>query len=177
MAYTADFSLALGPAMTGIADLRAQLVDTTGADTGSAVSTGFVEIGTGFYLWHYTAFPDGHRGGVKFYQAATPATILAFAAINPEELENTDVKTSTRATDAATAAAAATAIGARIVSGVYDYDQVMRLSAAANGGLTGGAGSGAGQFTIKDISNTKNAVVADYDGSGNRTAIALDLTP
>jgi hypothetical protein len=50
----------------------------------------------GFYLWHYTAWPDGHRGGVKFYSNASPSVTLAFAAINPEEAENLDVKVSSR---------------------------------------------------------------------------------
>lgn len=96
MAYTLDFAIAVGPAKTGIVDFRAQLVDTVGGSVGASVSTGFTEIGSGFYLWHYASVPDGHRGGVKFYQNATPATILAFTSINPEEAENNDVKTSTR---------------------------------------------------------------------------------
>ena len=94
MAYTLDFSLDLGPANGGLSDLRAQLVDTTGTNSGAAISTGFVEIAGGKYLWHHTGFPDGHRGGVKFYSNAAPAVILAFAAINPQEAENTDQKTS-----------------------------------------------------------------------------------
>lgn len=98
MAYTLDFALDLGPANTGLADLRAQLVDTAGSNSGSAISTGFAEIGGGKYLWHYASFPDGHRGGVKFYRNAAPSTILAFASLNPEEAENTDVKISTRST-------------------------------------------------------------------------------
>lgn len=98
MAYTLDIAVILGSPKTGLSDLRAQLVDTAGSNVGSAVSTGFVEIGTsGSYLWHYASFPDGHRGGVKFYSAAASSTILAFTAINPEEAENTDAKTSTRA--------------------------------------------------------------------------------
>lgn len=98
MAYTLDFALDLGPAKAGLSDLRAQLVDTAGSNTGSAVTTGFTEIGSGRYLWHYASFPDGHRGGVKFYSNAAPSTILAFASLNPEEAENSDVKTSTRST-------------------------------------------------------------------------------
>ncbi len=96
MAYTLDFAVAVGPAHTGIVDFRAQLVDTGGVNVGAAVATGFTEIGSGFYLWHYASIPDGHRGGVKFYQNATPATILAFTSINPEEAEYSDAKTSTR---------------------------------------------------------------------------------
>lgn len=96
MAYTLDFSLALGLGKSGLSDLRAQLVDTAGSNVGSAVSTGFVEIGTsGNYLWHYASIPDSHRGGVKFYSLADSSTILAFTAINPEEAENTNTKIST----------------------------------------------------------------------------------
>jgi len=89
MAYTLDFSINLGAAGAGLTDLRAQLVNTSGANVGSAVSTGFTEIGTasGFYLWHYTAMPDAHRGGVKFYSNAASSVVLAFMAINPEEAE------------------------------------------------------------------------------------------
>ena len=87
MTYTLDFSLTLGTGKAGLSDLRAQFVDTTGASVGAAISTGFVEIGSGCYLWH-AALPDGHRGGVKFYSAASPAAVLAFGALNPEEAEN-----------------------------------------------------------------------------------------
>lgn len=101
MAYTLDISLTLGSAKAGLADLRAQLVNTGGANVGAAVSTGFTEIDSGMYLWHYAAFPDGHRGGVRFYSNATPAATLAFVSVNPEEAENADAKTSTRSTLAA----------------------------------------------------------------------------
>lgn len=93
MAYTLDVTVPTG--ITGLTDLRAQLFDTVGASVGVAVSTGFVEIGTsGTYNWHYTAWPDGHRGGVKFYSNADATNILAIASINPEEVEYTDAKTS-----------------------------------------------------------------------------------
>lgn len=94
MAYTLDIVIPAG--ITGLTDLRAQLFDASG-NVGSAVSTGFTERGTsGNYLWHYTAWPDGFRGGVEFYSAADASTILAVAGINPEEAEHTDTKTSTR---------------------------------------------------------------------------------
>lgn len=88
--YTLDIGIALGGSQTGLT-LSAQLVDTTGANVGSAVTSGFVEIGAGNYLWHYAAFPDGHRGGVKF---SAGATLKAFIAINPEEAERIDAKVS-----------------------------------------------------------------------------------
>lgn len=136
MAYTLDTALVLGPAKTGLSDLRAQLVDTSGANVGSAVSTGFVEIGTsGNYLWHYTAFPDAHRGGVKFYSDAAPSTILAFVAINPEEAERVDVAISTRST------VTTAQVNAEVDAALADYDPptkaeldsaVATLATAAN---------------------------------------------
>lgn len=172
MVYTASFGIALGPAFTGIADMRAQLLDTAGATVGAAVSTGFVEIGSGFYTWVYASIPDSHRGSVKFYQNASPATILAVTAINPQELENSDAKTSSRGTDAGAAAA----VGTRTVAGAHTYDEAQRLLLASQGGMTSGAGVGPGQFIIRDLDDTKNVVVADYDASGNRTAVTTDLT-
>lgn len=71
----------------GIIDLRAQLFDTTGANVGAAISAGFVEIGSGFYIWSYSSIPSAHRGGVKFYRNADPSTILNICSINPEEGE------------------------------------------------------------------------------------------
>jgi hypothetical protein len=94
MAYTRDFALALGGSQTGLS-LEAQLVDTSGSNVGSAVTTGFVEIGLGNYLWHYASFPDDHRGGVIF-RVAGGGAIKAFGAVNPEEVERLDVDISSR---------------------------------------------------------------------------------
>ena len=91
MAYTLDF--AFFGRTAGVTDWRAQLIDTTGANVGSAVGTGFVDVGNGFYQWHYAAIPDAHRGGVKFYRLAD-SIVLAVASINPEEAEYTDSKIS-----------------------------------------------------------------------------------
>ncbi len=92
MAYTLDINLNLGAANTGLT-LEALLVNTAGASVGSAVTTGFTEIGGGNYLWHYAAWPDGHRGGVIF-RLSPAGAVKAFVSINPEEVENTDAKTS-----------------------------------------------------------------------------------
>lgn len=94
MTYTLDFSLALGSSKTGLT-MACQLVDTSGANVGSEVTTGFTEIGQGYYLWNYASIPDAHRGGVKFYEDGVAGTILAFAAINPEEAEYTDASVQT----------------------------------------------------------------------------------
>ena len=84
MAYTATFAIALTAGDTGLT-LKAQLVTTAGVNYGSEILTGFTEIGAGNYIWHYTAFPDNFRGGVKIISGA--ATFQAFAAINPEDVE------------------------------------------------------------------------------------------
>src|SRR5262245_14550109 len=83
MAYTSSVGIALGASRAGLT-LRAQLLDTLGAAVGAAVTSGFVEVGGGYYLWTYD-FPGTFRGGVKFTNAAD-GSIQAFTAINPEEL-------------------------------------------------------------------------------------------
>jgi hypothetical protein len=97
MSYTATLSLALGAANSGLT-LRGQLVDTAGTNSGGVISTGFVEIGDGSYLLT-ASIPDGFRGGLKVWDNAS-GTVLGTAALNPETLENQDVKTSTRLADA-----------------------------------------------------------------------------
>lgn len=93
MSYTLDISLALGSSKSGLT-LNAQLFDSDLVAVGSAISSGFNEVGNGYYLWHYEDFPDGFRGGVKFYQQGVSGTTLTFVSINPQETENADVKTS-----------------------------------------------------------------------------------
>lgn len=93
MAYTLCISLALGSSKTGLT-LNAQLLDVGLALVGSAVSSGFSEVGNGNYLWNYNGFPDGFRGGVKFYPQGSISDVLALVSINPEEAENVDVKVS-----------------------------------------------------------------------------------
>lgn len=92
MTYTLSFTLGLGTA--GYSDLRAQLFDTAGTNSGSAISSGFAEIGSGWYTWNYASIPNGFRGGVKFYRNSAPSTILACGAINPEDAEYLDTRVS-----------------------------------------------------------------------------------
>src|SRR5262245_24798022 len=82
MSYTSSVGVALGASHAGLA-LRADLFDAAGAAAGG-VTAGFVEVGSGYYLWTH-AFADGFRGGVAFAPAAGGPP-LAFTAVNPEEL-------------------------------------------------------------------------------------------
>lgn len=90
MSYTLDFNINLGSGYTG-KTLNAQLYDTNG-NVGSPITTGFSERGTGIYLLHCTTVPDGHRGGIEFYEAGTPAVKLASTSINPEESGQVELK-------------------------------------------------------------------------------------
>lgn len=86
--YSITLHLPAGPLYAGLADLRAQLINTSGANVGSAISTGFVEVGSaGNYIWTYASMPDGHTGIITFYSAAAPSNILGIATINPAEVE------------------------------------------------------------------------------------------
>lgn len=86
--YSITLHLPAGPLYAGLVDLRAQLVDTSGATVGAAISTGFVEVGSaGDYIWTYASMPDGHTGIITFYSNAAPSNILGIATINPAEVE------------------------------------------------------------------------------------------
>lgn len=90
MAFQLVRTIILGSAKAGLT-LYAQLVDSAGSNVGSPVTTGFSERGTGspvppgIYLWNYSAFPDGFRGIVEYYDDADDQ-LLASEEINPEEL-------------------------------------------------------------------------------------------
>jgi hypothetical protein len=119
VAYQIVAGLQLGPGKSGLTDLRAQLIDASGASVGGAITAGFTEVvaGSGAYLWSYASLPDGHRGGVRFYSNAANTVCLGLIALNPEELENTDVKTSTRSTYAGGDTAGTTTLLSRLTSG------------------------------------------------------------
>jgi len=179
MAYTLDFSLALGGSKTSLT-LNAQLVDTSGTNSGAAISTGFAEIGNGYYLWHYAAFADAFRGGVKFYESGVPGTILAFAAINPEEAENTDVKTSTRsdgtgvtlADDAITAAKYDETTAFPVTSADTGATQIARVGADGDTLETlsdqiDGAATAAGvwSYTTRTLTQSAASVTSSVTGT------------
>lgn len=142
MAYTLSFSLALGTSQTGLT-LSAQLVDSAGVNVGGAVGTGFSERGRGNYLWT-GSIPDGHRGGVEFFSGAI---LMAFSAINPEEAEYTDAKTSTRL---ATAGYTTPPTVGAIADGVWDEALAGHLTAGTTGEALDDAGN-ASTLTAADV--------------------------
>lgn len=74
--------------MSGLV-LKASLVDTEGVDVSghTNITTGFTEIGDGFYLWYYESFPDDFRGAARFC-TTTDSAPLTILAINPEDSES-----------------------------------------------------------------------------------------
>lgn len=93
MSYTLDIPIILGASQTGLT-IKAQLVDSSLSNVGSEITGAVAEVGGGVYLAHLTAIPNNHRGGVSFYTGTLPSGFKAFAGINPQEAEYTDVKTS-----------------------------------------------------------------------------------
>lgn len=73
------FSINLGSSFTGLA-LVAQPLLPSGTAFGPPITTGFVEIGLGNYLWTTTALPDNFVGGVRF--STIQGTLLAFIDVN-----------------------------------------------------------------------------------------------
>lgn len=94
--YKATIGVVLGTSKTGLT-LSAQLVAQNGSNTGSLITGGFVEIGTGNYMWTYEQFPQNFRGGVKFLSSGS---LMAFVTVNPELLEYVDAPISSRLTSA-----------------------------------------------------------------------------
>lgn len=130
MAYRLVTSLQLG--ITGITDLRAQLLDPAGANSGSAISTGFTaDLGGGQYLWDYSSYPDGFYGAVAFYRASAPGTRWIHA-INSQEGENLDARVTSRMATFTYTAPDNTGI-ASILSGVND---LISTIGTAGAGLT-----------------------------------------
>lgn len=83
MTQSISISISLGARHTGLSDLRAQLIDSAGANVGAAVSTGFVVLGNaanGNYGWTGSV-ADDFQGFVNIYSLATP-TVAAVVGVN-----------------------------------------------------------------------------------------------
>ena len=164
MPYTLTFDLNLGlPGLT----LQAQLIDTTGATVGGAVTTGFVEIGNGFYMFTHTAIPDGHRGGVTFQNSGGGGPIRGFRSVNPEEAENMDAKITSRAT--------ATEVWDEVLEGTFTAKELTRLRSAAVAGEASGLDGATAAY--KAVGNSaKTRISMGVDADGNRASAVYDLS-
>lgn len=105
--YTASFSLDIGTAALA---LRSALTSAgtiyATRDTGLGV---FYDAGSGGYEFHTALIPRGYRGMIAFYTGTLGSatnfagvTVYTYASINPQELENADMKTSSIVTGSTT---------------------------------------------------------------------------
>lgn len=62
---------------------------------------------------------------------------------------------------------------ATVIEGSYTAEQMLRLIAAA---LLGKATATATTYTVRDLADTLNRIIADVDADGNRTTVTLDPT-
>jgi len=65
------------------------------------------------------------------------------------------------------------AIWSRVID-TLDAEEVMKVLLSAMAGKVSGAETGTIRF--RDIADTKDRIVAEVDGNGNRTSVALDVT-
>src|SRR5215213_6839133 len=133
MAYSLSATLLLGAGNTGLT-LTAALFDSANVAAAGLTTTTLVETdaGTGIYLWTGTV-PDGHRGLIKFSSAGVVKTAVS---INAAEVENPDIKTSTRSSHTA---ADVWAVGSRTLTsfGTLAADTATAVWAAGTRTLTG----------------------------------------
>ena len=115
MSYQSMFSFAFQN-LSGLT-LNAKLFDSSGSQTGATITSGFADLGDGAYQYLAT-IPDGHVGTLKIYDSAQPSRCIPLA-VNPQEIENADVKTSTRSTFAGGAVASVTGdVGGNVVGSI-----------------------------------------------------------
>lgn len=74
-------SVNLGAGLNGLS-LCAQLIRTDGTAITSLLTDGFYEVGSGYYIWDYSNFPENFRGGVKFYDQDDTSTVLSFVDLD-----------------------------------------------------------------------------------------------
>jgi hypothetical protein len=98
MSYPQFLTASFGTSKAGLLTVGYQLFDSAGIPSGSRVTAGVQDLGSGGYGALVTA-PDSFRGRIVWDTGElTPA--YASEAINPQQSENPDVKTSTRSSHA-----------------------------------------------------------------------------
>mgnify|MGYP007100052158 CR=1 FL=1 len=122
----------------------------TATITGSATPTAsLVAKGWGIAAINGTATFTGTR----YATGTLAAEITPFTELSPQSL--------------------ASAVWAQALEAGYTAEEMMRVMSAALAGEVSGAGTST--VTIRDIADTKSRIVATVDGTGNRTALTLDV--
>ena len=99
MSYTVDFSMYMRDTSLSLA---AQLVEYDGDNIGSEITSGFIELGNGWYGWRCTTVPDDFAGHVKFYPQGD-STDITVGHLDPACVERIDAKISSIPTAAGNA--------------------------------------------------------------------------
>lgn len=100
MSNTITNVFALGSEYAG-ATLRAQLYDSSNSASGGEISSGFYERDGSAGIFAFTlTTADDFSGYCDVYEDGVSGEVLGCIAINPQEVENADVRTSTRLADA-----------------------------------------------------------------------------
>lgn len=122
----------------------------TGSLSGSATVTGTIDaLGWGVVAITGTATITATR----YATGTLAAEITPFTELSPQSL--------------------ASAVWSEALEAGYTAQEIMRVMAAALAGEVSGAGTST--VTIRDIADTTDRIVASVDGSGNRTAVTLDV--
>ena len=104
-----NFTMNFGSGNSGLT-LNAKLMDTMGGQTGSTITSGFVDLGDGIYSYQHTSIPNDHRGTFLVWAPADPDLGSVGIAVNPEDAEDvSDILAYVRNLINAQAAAAAVA--------------------------------------------------------------------
>lgn len=145
------FSISLGKGKISLT-LEAQLADASGIDIGGVVTTGFVEIGNGNYIWNYD-LDASFVGIVKFIDSSNDE-VLAVTSVNPVELSSTGIDNI-------------------FVEDDVNLRQAMCIISAVLGGVIN---VGEGEVAIKAMTNIDiTRVACNVNIAGERSNIVLNL--
>jgi len=192
MSYPIDYTFSLGTASLTV---HAQLYTTLGAASGAAITTGIVELGDGWYSYHFAAMAPTFRGSIKFYDSADATTCVfcAVDGVNVGSVDGVAVETENSATFAATIAGAvldepvgthdgliAVNLDAKVsevwtlasaIDGKTPQEALQYISAILAGKVSG---AGTGTETFVGLDGTTDRVVVTVDTDGNRSAVEYD---
>ncbi len=134
---------------------------STNGGSWSNTSATLTAIGNGRYYVELTSGELGTLGNLQLrYKSANTAEAVASVQVV--------------LADPFTASLTAAAVWAYVVEGSYTALGFLRLCAASMAGKLSGAATTT--VTIRDVSDSKNRVVATVDAYGNRTAITTDVS-
>lgn len=147
MSYTVHFAFDSVPGQT----VYGQLLDTSFATSGSALTTGITEVGNNGHYGYVATMTDAFEGFIKFYVSGDTDDVIALFAITPRELSP--------------------------FNAVFDNSETgLTLMTLFSAALLGKTSAGVGGWTARDLADAKNRIVATIDSNGYRTAVTTDAT-